>query len=238
MTDTSHKLSFGTHGIDFQVVRRDRRTMQISVLPDMTVEVVAPRSATDGDILKRMNKRASWICRQIQFFRQFHPRTPERRFLAGETHLYLGRHYRLKIVRALQSEIKLKGGYIEVHTRDPSRNELVRRQVEEWIKSRAHERFESRLAVCLGKFPIPRRHQPLALVVRQLKQRWGSMTAAGRLVLNRSLIQASVYEIDYVITHELCHREHHHHGPEFFDLLNRVMPDWKPRKRSLERRLA
>jgi predicted metal-dependent hydrolase len=64
------------------------------------------------------------------------------------------------------------------------------------------------------------------------------MTKTGRLVLNRSLIQASVYEIDYVITHELCHREHHHHGPKFFELLERVMPDWQSRKRSLERRLA
>ena len=64
------------------------------------------------------------------------------------------------------------------------------------------------------------------------------MTPAGRLVLNRALIQASVKEIDYVITHELCHRAFHHHGREFFDLLARVMPDWEARKTSLELRLA
>ena len=212
--------------------------MQISVLPDMTVEVVAPERATDSDILKRMNKRGPWICRQIKFFRQYHPRTPERRYLAGETHLYLGRRYRLKFFRALQTGIKLKGGHIEVHTHYPSRRKFVRHQIEEWIKSRAHERFESRLAACLAKFPVRNRYQPLSLIVRQLKRRWGSMTKTGRLVLNRSLIQASVYEIDYVITHELCHREHHHHGPKFFELLDRMMPDWQSRKRSLERRLA
>jgi len=47
-----------------------------------------------------------------------------------------------------------------------------------------------------------------------------------------------VDKIDYVITHELCHRVHHHHGPKFFELLDRVMPDWPERKQSLERRLA
>ncbi len=212
--------------------------MQISVLPDMSVEVVAPRDAQDAAIIERINKRAGWICRQIQFFRQFHPRTTERRYVAGETHLYLGRRYRLKVIQSIQSGIKIKGGHIEVHTPYPSRYDVVRRQVEEWITARAHEYFAARLSLCLTKFPQPARFLPKGLIVRQLKQRWGSMTAAGRLVLNRSLIQASAGEIDYVIIHELCHRQHHHHGPEFFDLLTRVMPDWEHRKQGLERRLA
>jgi len=44
--------------------------------------------------------------------------------------------------------------------------------------------------------------------------------------------------IDYVITHELCHMQHNHHGPAFFALLNRVMPDWEKCKTRLEFRLA
>ena len=35
--------------------------------------------------------------------------------------------------------------------------------------------------------------------------------------------------IDYVITHELCHMRHNHHGGAFFHLLDRVMPDWEKR---------
>ena len=52
------------------------------------------------------------------------------------------------------------------------------------------------------------------------------------------LIRASVDAIDYVITHELCHMRHKHHGAAFFDLLGRVMPDWEKRKLKLERQLA
>ena len=44
--------------------------------------------------------------------------------------------------------------------------------------------------------------------------------------------------IDYVITHELCHMAVPHHGPAFFDLLNRVLPDWQLRKQRLEQRMA
>jgi predicted metal-dependent hydrolase len=238
MTTTAHRLHYGEDTIEYTVTRRKRRTMQISVLPDMTVEVVAPFDTEEKAIFERLNKRAAWIRRQIQFFRQFHPRTPERQYESGETHLYLGRRYRLKVMQALQSSIKLKGGYIEVHTHYPSRSDLIRSQVEDWFKACAHEHFEKRLEACLAQFPDVEEYRPRSLIVRQLKQRWGSMTAAGRLVLNRSLIHASLYEIDYVITHELCHRRHHHHGPEFFELLERVMPDWEGRKKSLERRLA
>lgn len=64
------------------------------------------------------------------------------------------------------------------------------------------------------------------------------MTSGGKLILNRSLIGSSIDAIDYVITHELCHIRHNHHGAEFFQLLERVMPDWKTRKIKLERQLA
>ena len=89
MTAVARRLEYGTYKIEYRVLRRDRRTMQISVLPDMSVEIVAPVSATDDAIKRRMSKRAAWILRQIQFFRQYHPKTPERRYVAGETHLYL-----------------------------------------------------------------------------------------------------------------------------------------------------
>jgi predicted metal-dependent hydrolase len=64
------------------------------------------------------------------------------------------------------------------------------------------------------------------------------MTPSGKLILNRSLIRSSVDTIDYVITHELCHMTHHHHGPEFYKLLYWVMPDWEKRKTKLERQIA
>ena len=40
------------------------------------------------------------------------------------------------------------------------------------------------------------------------------------------------------ITHELCHIAEPHHGTAFFDLLDRVMPDWERRKQRLEQIMA
>ena len=71
-----------------------------------------------------------------------------------------------------------------------------------------------------------------------MAKRWGSHSPSGKVILNPDLIRAPVECIDYVITHELCHTEHKHHGREFFDLLERIMPDWEKRKARLEQRLA
>ncbi len=117
--------------------------------------------------------------------------TPERQFVAGETHLYLGRRYRLKVVRSLVPAIKLKRGFIEVYIHRPSQRGAIQQQVEEWQKAKAQEWFHNRLAECLRKFPRPKACRPDRLIIKQLKQRWGSMGRSGRLVLNSRLLQAA-----------------------------------------------
>jgi len=72
------------------------------------------------------------------------------------------------------------------------------------------------------------------LQVRRNEKRWGSLSRGGILTLNTDLIRAPRECIDYVITHELCHLKCHDHSPEFYRLLEKVMPDWEKRKHKLE----
>ena len=145
--------------------------------------------------------------------------------MAGETHLYLGRQYKLKVVSHLQQEVKLYRGKLVVQSHRPKDSAITKELVEEWYLARAHTKFRERLIQCQQRFPKPENYEPTGIVVRQLQQRWGSMTAGGKLVLNRSLIRSSVDAIDYVIMHELCHLRYDNHGPAFYKLLDRVMPD-------------
>ena len=238
MTTEVGRIPYGEHVIEFTVLRRARSTLEIAVEPDTTVVVVAPIGARPEAIEERVRKRAAWIRRQQRFFAQFTPRTPERRFLPGETHLYLGRQYRLKVILHVQQVVKLIRGFIVVQSHRPDRPEVTCDLIDRWYRDRAHVKFAERLEINLGRFSDPEAFRPKGIIVRQLRQRWGSMSPASRLLLNRRLIEAPVDAIDYVITHELCHIAEPHHGPAFFDLLNRVLPDWPKRKERLERALA
>jgi predicted metal-dependent hydrolase len=238
MTPQLFQIEYGPKAIEFAIVRRNRKTLEIAVEPDMSVVVAAPLDAPIEAIKAKVRKKAAWVRRQQRFFAQFLPRTPERFFVGGETHLYLGRQYRLKVIHDVQKDVKLTRGFIVVRTHFPNRADVTRELVEDWYKDRAHIKFNERLEINLDRFPDPEYFRPTRLMVKELAQRWGSMSPGKRLLLNRRLIWASVDAIDYVITHELCHIAEPHHGSSFFSLLAQVMPDWEKRKGKLERLTA
>lgn len=231
-------IEYGEHVINFEIVRRDRTTMEIAVEPDTSIVVAVPMAATIDAIKAKLRKRAAWVMQQQRYFAQFMPRTPERRYVAGETHRYLGRQYRLKILLHVQQAVKLTRGHIVVQTHRPSQSDITRELVEGWYRERAHLKFAERLEVNLHRFADPEAYRPKGLIIRHLRQRWGSMSPACRLMLNRRLVEAPIDAIDYVITHELCHIRHPNHGAKFFELLGLILPDWQRRKDRLERSMT
>lgn len=228
------RIEYGGHAIEFAVVRRKRATLEIAVEPDAKVVVAAPLGAPLEAIAEKVRKRASWVRQQQRFFLQFVPRTPPRRYVSGETHLYLGRQYRLKVISGDRPGVKLLRGFMLVESSSPKRTDVTRDLVHAWYRARSHKWFADRLEANLLRFPNPERVRPIGLIIRRLRQRWGSMSPGHRMLLNQQLIQAPIYSIDYVITHELCHIVEPSHGPVFFKLLNRILPDWQQRKQRLE----
>jgi predicted metal-dependent hydrolase len=238
MKSEQYSADYGFFSFNYTVVRRERKTLEIAVDPDSKVRVAAPQSASPERITQKVKKRASWILQQQRYFEQFTPRTPERRYLSGETHLYLGRQYRLKVIKAVSDSVKLLRGYIVVQTARPEESAETRRMVELWYAQKARARFQERIEVCMQRFRRPNSMVPSGVTIRTMQKRWGSMSQQRRLLLNQRLIQAPVDTIDYVITHELCHILERDHSPRFFRLLKRVMSDWEQRKQKLEHFLS
>ena len=238
MTGEHGHLRYGERVIPYRIVRRPRKTMEIAVEPDASVVIAAPMEASLEAVVAKLRQRAAWVVKQQRYFARFLPRTPRRRFLAGETHRYLGRRYRLKIVPHRQDGVKLLRGFIVVQTRQPRQSGIAKDLVEAWYGRCAQVKFPQRMAACRQRFPEPDAFRPHGLIIRQSRRWWGSMSPAGRLFLNRRLIEAPVVAIDYVITHELCHMAEPRHGVAFFKLLERVMPDWEQRKQQLEQFMA
>ncbi|MBL9028861.1 MAG: M48 family metallopeptidase [Caedimonas sp.] len=237
MTFDLHSVPYGSQTINFELRRAPRKTMAIHVHPDMRVEVVAPQKADLNKVYQKVRKRAKWVRTQQIFFEQFHPKTPPRQYISGENHRYLGRQLRLKIKRDVICGVKVSAGHILVSSHYPNNTKLTRELVTDWLKARAHQKFKERFAICVQKFPKPEKFTPHSIIIRQLNNRWGSMTGAKRLVLNTRLIHASVACIDYVIIHELCHMQYPNHSPKFWKLLTAMLPDWHKRKNQLEKYL-
>ena len=229
-------VHYGQETIGFRVVYVQRKTLEIAVHPDKAVIVKAPFDTGHLEIEKRVWKRAGWIKRQFDYFRQFEPRMLARSYVGGETHLYLGKQYRLKIAHGECNDIKLVCGYFRISINVGARHAVPQRvkdMLDNWYAGKASIHFNAAFCRCWKPFEKLSMEKP-RLHIRRMRTRWGSLSRNGLLTMNINLIRAPKACIDYVITHELCHLRHHDHGPGFYRLLEKMMPDWAKRKAKLE----
>lgn len=72
------------------------------------------------------------------------------------------------------------------------------------------------------------------ITIRNQKSRWGSCSSKGNLNFNCLLMLAPLEIIDYVVVHELCHRREMNHSPLFWREVEKVLPDYKKRRKWLK----
>ena len=84
-------------------------------------------------------------------------------------------------------------------------------------------RFAKQIGVSYGR-----------ITIRSQKTRWGSCTAQGNLNFNCLLILMPQEVQDYVVIHELCHRKHLNHSPEFWSEVERHCPNYRIHKKWLK----
>ncbi len=227
-----HSLTFGQKLIPFQLTFRPTLRLSITVLPNRQVIVAAPEGQKLEKILALVKKRGAWIAKKRNYFEQFHPLPDEKRFVSGETHLYLGRQYRLKLQNSEARKVKLVGKYFQISVEEVNR-EKVKATLDTWYRKQAEKLFIDKMDRFLKSQPSLRL-KPKKITIRRMTKRWGSCTKGGSILLNIDLIKAPLHCIEYVIAHELCHLRVHDHSPPFYRLLSRLMPDWEKRKSRLD----
>jgi len=228
------KLRFGSKVITYALSFANRKTLGITVSPEMAVTVRAPYRTSSRKIRKILRKRAAWILKQQEYFLAFYPKQPPKRFVNGESHLYLGTQYRLRILRSRKESVRRDGRYIVVRSRNQSR---VKRLVEDWYLEDASRKFSAYSQKWIRRFKKYGK-SPSGLVLRHMRTRWGSCTPKGKIILNPELVKAPRGCIDYVIIHELCHLIHRNHTKGFVKLQSDLMPNWERWKTHLEHLLA
>lgn len=233
----SGSIGYGQRIIEYSCQSAQRKTLEIAVHPDASVVVKAPAGTDTAAIEAKLRKRARWIVRQQDYFKQFNPRTTQRHYISGETHLYLGKQYQLRVSVGSENKVRLKNGVFEVICWQKVAPHMTKRLLERWYAEKAAEQFGQSLERCWPKFERYGLHKP-GLVIQRMEKRWGSLSETGTLTLNLSLVKASKECIDYVMIHELCHLKHHDHSADFYRLLAALLPEWRDLKQKLELRLA
>lgn len=227
-------LKYGSEEITYTLHFCERKTLGITVHPDRSTIVNAPIGTSILKIEEKVRKRAAWILKQQDHFLSFEPRNTIRKFVSGESHLYLGRQYQLQLIESDEEKVKHTGRSIEIRTNDTSKAQEL---LEAWYLEKSKTWFYTIAQPLIEHF---KKYQvePNKLEIRKMQNRWGSCSTNGRILLNPELIKAPKACIEYVIIHELCHLVHRDHTQAFFDLQQKEFPEWKKWKNRLEVLLA
>lgn len=228
-------VSFGTTEIPYAVHRSARRrTVSIAVDAESRVVVTAPASASMNRLEGVVRQKAPWIVERLRRRSDLPPAPPSREFVSGENFCYLGKQYRLQLVRGSKiAPLRLLNGrlYLPVPADLAPVHEPAYAQaaLTDWYIRRARsvipkraERWNQRVGTDLSE-----------VLIASAGKRWGSASKDGTIRINWRVVQAALPLVDYVLAHELAHLVHHDHGHAFWALLGRVMPDYETRKARL-----
>lgn len=224
------EIQFGTRQIQYSVLFTKRKTLGITVNPDGETTVKAPEGVAAEIIRQLVKKRSPWIIKQQEHFLSYQPKSPVKKYVSGESHLYLGRQYKLKIRKSKKNEIGFDGRQIIVYHKP---NSAPGKVLNSWYRHKAELKFPEVAAPLIKRFQKYHAEAPL-IYLQQMKTRWGSCTPKGKIILNPELIKAPKSCIEYVIVHELCHLVYRNHSKKFFYLQAKEMPDWEKWKNKLE----
>jgi predicted metal-dependent hydrolase len=76
------------------------------------VDVFAPEVADEEEIHTAVMKKAAWIARKLDALERYHPLPVPKKYISGETLVYLGRQYRLKVEQGSRQPAKLAGRFL------------------------------------------------------------------------------------------------------------------------------
>ncbi|WBM80193.1 M48 family metallopeptidase [Cryobacterium breve] len=175
-----------------------------------------------------LESKRNWIYTKLAANEELHRRPVEKELVDGESFVYLGRNYRLQIVDESSNSVRLVGGRLRLPAQlaDIGRTPLTdwyRVSGRAWVAPKARD-WSERLRV-----------HPGTIEVTDLGRKWGSATPGGNVRLHWAAFQLSPVLIDYVVAHELAHLREPHHGPAFWQVLGRALPDFAERKNLLAR---
>ena len=218
--------------IGYAVIHRPRVTRRIHLEIDSAGDllVVAPRRMSRRAINRALQLKAGHVDRFLRAARSKQRDLPDYAYRSGEEHLFLGEKLSLAVARepGKRAKVSRNGGVLNVQLQEPT-PEQVKTLLTRWYRQQAGQQFTRRLAHYCGQAPWTNGQLP-SMRLRRMKRTWGSCSSSGVITLNPHLVKAPADCIDYVVAHEICHLREHNHSRAFYDLQERLYPQWRAAK--------
>lgn len=208
--------------LDYEIIFSRRRTVSLVINRDGSLVVRAPKRTGQKELADIVAKKRDWIEKHQHKMRQKRP--IEKEFKDGETFMFLGERYPLRICDACAGRLEFKGLAFQLsQTPAPTARKLFAA----WYAKRAAEFIFPRTRYLAELMKVKYRR----ISITAARTRWGSCSDQSTINFSWRLVLAPPHIIDSVIIHELAHLIHHNHSGSFWDTVKQLYPDYKKRKK-------
>ena len=238
------KFIYNNETLQVHIIRSKRRTVCMSVNKDGSVTVKAPlRYPTDKEIAGFVEQKVDWILKQRELQQDREDMRLVRRFETDYSFPYLGEERLIEMQSGKKTKISYENDKILIQTPfydaleadyEAKENEIaiehLQNDLKKWYKKQAATYITKRVEYYKDIVGVTVN----SVSIKSRKSQWGSCDSNGDITFSWRLVMARPEAIDYVVIHELCHRKHMDHSREFWNQVQKYMPDFKAQKQWLE----
>lgn len=203
-----------------------RKTLNITVERNRSVVITAPEGTNEEKIKAVVESKRKWIEEKISSSQKW-DKENTKEFVSGESILYLGKFYFLKIDDAKIETLKFDDSFHIAKNNFAKAKKIFK----QWFVKRAEEYITPLAKSCAENLGVVYKQ---CKIVDNMEYRWGSCTPKGNICFNWRIIKAPMNVVRYVVLHELAHRLEYNHTDRFWNIVSVQQPEYRTAKEWLK----
>lgn len=206
-------------GVDITIQKSKRKTVSIFIERDGSVSARVPETLSNEEVKDIIKAKEYQIFKNLAEWTQLNENAVEREYVNGQSFLYLGRNYRLKLVDEKLGEVRFIKNTFFLNKQDKHKaKELFIQFYKDKLNSKIHpiiERYKNQLDV-----------EPNQIKVMELQNRWASCMQNGNVNFHWKCAMAPIDVLHYIVVHELVHLIHNNHTQVFWNEVDKILPNY------------
>ena len=208
------------HNKDISIKKTSRKkTMNIVVERNGSICVFVPENFDEKQIIDILDKKEYEITKKIIQWEETHQNKLVRRFIDGQSFMYLGKNYCLQFMDNQKNHLLLKNGKFLMSSNVDNPRKAFVNFYKKQAKIKIKERFNYYKSLLNSS--------SANMDIRDIQNRWGSCTPNKEIYYHWKCIMAPLKVLDYLVVHELVHLEIPNHSREFWDKISVLLPDYE-----------
>ena len=205
--------------LDYQLVKKSKKTLSLKISENGLV-VSAPLFMSEKKINQLVISKIKWIKKKLELIEP----QKNKLFIKNRASFdLLGKEIKITLLDGNNKIEWIDKNNLKIFFKDQDDQKKLKTFFIKWLKEIALDYFSQRAYEISKLYTIPSN----SILLSNAKSRWGTCNSKAEVRINWRLIQADPYVIDYVICHEFAHLTHMNHSRNFWNLVEKLCPNYK-----------